>query len=403
MTTTTAQILSTIIFLQLWKISVLGSFINDLPVPRPLSCSPFDKHSYYKTPTRRRRCATCFAAIGFGKDGSSSQKKVTTSPMASDKKKVQLQQRILQQYGGDIAKGTQERMDRYMAAQPQHIQLAAELYRKITRWDAYIMSLTVQQKQMIPPRDVDAAQQVKQELMLLYKTHGIDDIYMHNLFQKFTWDASADAKAARAITGQMPAAFQDRVNKACEWIGQSVRRIDGRKGRCLDVGCGYGVLVSSLLNSGVLTGQYVGVDLSSEMIRNARETYKGMNFISADFIKEFHDQSNLGFDGIIFCSSLHDLPDVSAALEKAISLLRPCGRIILVHPQGARHVLEQRKANPTMVRRALPDKAELERIASEWSLVLEHSPEDPYSKGEEQKGYLAVLSKPPSVLNNDTF
>ena len=362
-------------------------------------------YAYHKSARHCPRTIQCFAAMGFGKEGGlkKTSNKISpatgsTSPSMGDKKKLQLQQRILQEYGGDIAKGTQVRIDKYMADQPPHIQLAAQLYRKITRWDAYMNTLTPQQREaLVPPKDVDTAEQTRRELQYLYHHHGIDDLDMHNLFQKFTWDASADAKAARAVTGQMPAAIQQRVNHACEIIGKSVRSVDGRKGRCLDVGCGYGVLVKSLLNCGILTGQYTGVDLSSEMIRNAKETYRGMNFISADFIKDFQDSNDhntRGFDGIIFCSSLHDLPNLSAALEKAATLLRPEGRIVIVHPQGARHVIEQRTANPTMVKRPLPMATELHIMAKEWSLVVEHAPKEPDSREDEEQGYLAVLSKP---------
>lgn len=388
---TRVHVLLTISILQIWLASVSSAFMIDI-AERPT--------------VKFRKCVSCYAAMGFGKDNRQKSTNTKSSPATSssttslgDKKKIQLQQRILQQYGGDIAKGTQQRIDQYMAAQPQHIQMAAALYRKITRWDAYFNLLSPQQREtLIPPRDVDAAEQARRELQDMYQRHRIDDMYMHNLFQKFTWDASADAKAARAVTGQMPVTIQQRVNQACEIIGQAVRSVDGRKGRCLDVGCGYGVLVQSLLHRGILAGQYVGVDLSPEMIRNAKDTYRGMTFIAADFIKEFQDShgqdGDRGFDGIIFCSSLHDLPDLSAALEKAASLLRPEGRIVIVHPQGARHVLEQHKANPTMVRRGLPTETELRRIACDWSLVLEHAPEEPNSQGEEVHGYLAVLAKP---------
>ena len=58
-----------------------------------------------------------------------------------------------------------------------------------------------------------------------------------------------------------------------------------------------------LTKAGLSTKQIMGVDLSSEMIRNAQEQHPGISFEAADFIK-YKDED--GFEVIIFCSALHD-------------------------------------------------------------------------------------------------
>jgi demethylmenaquinone methyltransferase/2-methoxy-6-polyprenyl-1,4-benzoquinol methylase len=214
----------------------------------------------------------------------------------------------------------------------------------------------------------------------------LDDIDIHNIFQKITWDASADAKSARAAMGSMKQDIEKRVVKACEYIAEAVKLV-GASGRCLDVGCGPGTLVPYLIDAGVQPKQITGVDLSPDMIRNAQSQHRGVNFAACDFMKEFKD--SYGFDGIIFCSALHDLPDSTAALAKARSLLRPDGKIVIFHAQGAAHVMGQVKTNPVMVKRGLPSAAELESL--NLGLSLEVSPANPGSTLDSEIGYLAVL------------
>jgi len=216
----------------------------------------------------------------------------------------------------------------------------------------------------------------------------------HNVMQRITWDASADAKAAKASVGFMPDHIQKRVDRACIEIADSVKsaKRDGkRSGRCLDVGCGHGTLVPELTKFGVSPGQIVGVDLSPEMVRNAMETYRGVKFVAGDFLGTFEDDG--GFDGIIFCSALHDLPDMNGGLAKAASLLRPEGKLVILHAQGCAHVMGQHKANPVLVKRGLPSRQELEVIVVELGLELIHAPAEVGSAEDSEEGYLTILKK----------
>ena len=239
----------------------------------------------------------------------------------------------------------------------------------------------------IPGQQVQAAKVAKEELEELYAEHGLDDDDIHNIYQRITWDASADAKSARAAMFNMNKDLEKRVSKASGYAADAVKAA-GASGRVLDVGCGPGVMVPYLTSAGVLPKQIVGTDLSPEMIRNAKKQHRGVSFIASDFLKEFNDDD--GFDGIIFCSALHDMPEPAAALEKAKSMLRPGGKLVILHAQGASHVLGQVKANPVMVKRGLPSGDELEAL--KLGLKLSVKPAEPESKEESTEGYLAVLS-----------
>lgn len=321
---------------------------------------------------------------GFGttkQSGSGGGKKMKES----EKKKMQAQ--LLEKYGGDIAKGTEERIQAAMSMLPPDLQLAAKLYKQIQQWEARLSNMSTLAQESIPRQEVDGAIRAKEELASIYKENGLDDTDMHNFYQRTTWDASADAKSARAAMFNMNKDLEKRVDRACSFVSEAVKNA-GASGRALDVGCGPGVLVPHLIKAGLTAKQITGTDLSPEMIRNAQLQHRGINFIASDFIKVFDDKD--GFDGIIFCSALHDMPDQALALQKARTLLRPGGNIVILHAQGADHVLGQVKANPVMVKKGLPNSEELN--AMNLGLQILVSPPQPGSKDDAEKGYLAVLS-----------
>ena len=311
-----------------------------------------------------------------------------TTPKKTSHKDVAI--RIAQQYGGttaaDIVRGTQQRIDKAMASLPSHLQVATQLYQELQTWNARLATLSVLEHANLPPQELDGARRAQEELERIFQEHDLTRDDLHNIFQQITWDASADAKAARAMTGTMSKEITDKVDRACRIVAEAV----GPKGRCLDVGCGYGVLVPHLTQCGLTASQIYGVDLSPEMIRNGKEQHRGVNFEASDFQKYTSDDD---FDAIIFCSSLHDLPNVKKALNRAASLLRPQGKLVVVHPQGAAHVARQNTANPVMVHDTLPDAEKLKTMVGELGLEIEKEPAKSGSSQEENEGYLAVLVK----------
>jgi SAM-dependent methyltransferase len=318
---------------------------------------------------------------GFGSNAQNKPKKVT---------KDSAMKKVLKTYGGsspaDIARATQMRVEEAFQKLPTHMRMAAELYEQIKKWGSYVSRLSILEETNIPGQELQAVQRAKEELSRLMKDHEITENDIHNVFQKATWDASADAKAARSVTGAMPIETAKRVDRACAVLADVLQ---GNGTRCLDVGCGFGVLVPHLLKAGIKRKQIYGVDLSTEMIRNAQELHPGVNFQVTDFLNEYEDDSR--FDGIIFCASLHDLPDPIVALKKAAALLKVPGIIVIVHPQGGIHVRNQLWSNPVLVKRGLPSAHELVEIDHGLQLVIE--PADAGSIRDNNEGYLAVLQK----------
>jgi 2-polyprenyl-3-methyl-5-hydroxy-6-metoxy-1,4-benzoquinol methylase len=328
------------------------------------------------------RASTCReAAKGFG--GSSSSK-------SSSQKSKAVLKRIQKKYGGttsqEIAAGTQRSIEKAMSELPSHLQMATKLYQQLRQWNARLETMSILEQASIPANELEGAKRAQAELERIYQEHVLAYADLHNIFQKITWDASADAKAARALTGTMPTAIATRVEKACDIIIEAT----GKEGRCLDVGCGFGTLVPNLSKK-LQFSQIHGVDLSSEMIRNAVDLYPGCHFEACDFLQ--YQGPTSGFDGILFCSALHDMPDPFAALRKAAMLLRPGGKLVVVHAQGASHVNKQVQSNPVLVQRGLPTAEELRTVATDLELRLVVEPAKANTPRDIEDGYLAVMEK----------
>ena len=282
--------------------------------------------------------------------------------------------------------GTQRRIDAALQKQPPHIQLALQIYQQLQPWNYQLSTMSLLDQAKIPVEQMEGAQRAQTELERLMKEHNFTTRDLHNIIQQATWDASADAKAARSITGEMPSDIQTRVQKACTIAVERALTID-TKPNVLDVGCGFGVLVPFLRQAGLSDEQIHGIDLSSEMIRNAQLWYPNCHWNAGDFYTLPMDGK---YQSIIFCSSLHDLPDPMDAIQKARDSLCPGGTLVIVHPQGASHVWNQVRNNPTMVPRGLPTTADLESLSG-WKTI--HSPAASKSQEETKDGYLAVLER----------
>ncbi len=95
--------------------------------------------------------------------------------------------------------------------------------------------------------------------------------------------------------------------------------------KVLELGCGSGQLLNSLQpNYGV------GVDISKEIIKQAKKNYKGLNFIHGDIsnIKSLI-KTNTKFDYIIMSDTVGYLKDIQSTLEQLHSYCNKNTRIII--------------------------------------------------------------------------
>eukprot|EP00536_Pseudo-nitzschia_multiseries_P009318 jgi/Psemu1/200373/e_gw1.257.76.1 len=350
---------------------------------------------------------------GFGSPASSSPKNKKKGKKGKNKvaseSPAQLTQRwankMKKVYGGTsseaIAAGTEKRIAYLMEnALDEPLRKALELREIVQMFERRISGMGPEEiRQRYSQEELESAIQNRRAFEEHMESNDLAVEDLQVAMQKLTWDASADAKACRSVTGTMPATFKNRVTKAAELAYEATNN----DGLVLDVGCGYGVLVPFLKKAGFKANQIHGVDLSNEMIGHARSFYPDVasegNFEAADFFATTNEKNK--YRALIFCSSLHDLPDPKRALLKAKADLLDSekgSRLIIVHPQGAFHVLNQNKQNPLLVPRGLPTSAELK----EWlcddgddgeqpRMTLVHEPAEPKSQAEVREGYLAVL------------
>lgn len=354
-----------------------------------------------------RPAAPLFKA-GFGSPLSSARNK--KGKKAKDKKKgetpAQAQQRwankMKKVYGGtsseEIAAGTEKRISYMMETSlDEATRKGLELREIVQVFERRITGMGPEEiRQRYSQEELETAIQNRRTFEEHMESNSLTPEDLQVAMQKVTWDASADAKAFRSVTGTMPTTFKNRVTKASEMAYESISKND----LVLDVGCGYGVLVPFLKKAGFNSHQIHGVDLSSQMIRHARTFYPDVasegSFEAMDFFAEIKEDKKNRYRSVVFCSSLHDLPDLKRALLKTKNDLldsKPGSRIVIVHAQGASHVMNQNKQNPLLVPRNLPTSNELKEWLCEdgASMKLVHEPAEPKSQGEVREGYLAVL------------
>ncbi len=117
---------------------------------------------------------------------------------------------------------------------------------------------------------------------------------------------------------------------------QTIRRMDLRPGeRVLDLGCGTGWttrLIARMVSDGPEGfGQVVGLDVSDEMIRRARETSKDFDNLMYVWgsATQIPWQENY-FDKVISVESFYYYPDQERALAELFRVMTPRGRVFLL-------------------------------------------------------------------------
>ena len=105
-------------------------------------------------------------------------------------------------------------------------------------------------------------------------------------------------------------------------------------GRVLDLACGTGVLFPEILQRN--PSELLGVDLSSEMISQARKKFgdSRLRLIAADFF----DLQETGFDVVTIYSAYPHFLDKEKLLRHVWETLKPGGRILVAHTDSRRQI-----------------------------------------------------------------
>ena len=124
--------------------------------------------------------------------------------------------------------------------------------------------------------------------------------------------------------------------------------------RILDLGCGKGIISSKLADRN--NGEVVALDLSSEMIKFAKEKTNNphVTFVNEDFY-EFDSKP---FDAIVCFDAYPHFLDVDGFVEKVNSLLKEDGLLAIMHDIGRPQLNEHHKRSAGKVSRLLKEPTE---------------------------------------------
>jgi len=146
----------------------------------------------------------------------------------------------------------------------------------------------------------------------------------------------------------------------------------------LDVGTGTGALIVHFLELGVKQANITGVDLSEEMLKNARERFPEVNFVRADILDA---DTVIGkanqFDAVFFNACFGNIFDQKLAMAKTNALLRSGGSIIISHPLGKRFVKALHDSDPEIVPHFLSERDLLNIWSKELNMQLAEFIDEP--------------------------
>ncbi len=146
----------------------------------------------------------------------------------------------------------------------------------------------------------------------------------------------------------------------------------------LDVGTGTGALIVHFLELGVKQENITGVDLSEEMLKNARERFPKVNFIKGDILDaDTVIGSANQFDAVFFNACFGNIFDQKLALQKTQALLRSGGSIVISHPLGKRFVKALHDSDPDIVPHFLPEREQLNGWSQELNMQLSEFIDEP--------------------------
>lgn len=139
------------------------------------------------------------------------------------------------------------------------------------------------------------------------------------------------SKQASSVYDKIAEPYAKEFSKSSEYIDEFLTLLP-KNAKILDVGCGVGVDAGYMASKGF---EVVGIDLSKEMLKLAKQKFPKIDFRKQDIRKlDFPPNS---FDGILASCSLIHIPkkDVPALLNKFHNMLKENG-VIYTALQGGK-------------------------------------------------------------------
>lgn len=111
-------------------------------------------------------------------------------------------------------------------------------------------------------------------------------------------------------------------------IKETLKRIEIKAGQSLlDIGCGTGILLESLEKT-YPDIMLSGIDPTQEMLNVAKNRLSKKVYVEKGWAEKLPFDSEM-FDTIVSCNMFHYIREPTVALEEALRVLKPAGRLII--------------------------------------------------------------------------
>lgn len=105
-----------------------------------------------------------------------------------------------------------------------------------------------------------------------------------------------------------------------------------KSGLVVELGCGPGSVVPSLLDVLDENCEITGIDFSSQMIAiaNRKKETNGWHNVHFECMDMYEYAPDQKVDTVVFCLALTAMPDYKKAIDKALSILKPGGQLLIL-------------------------------------------------------------------------
>lgn len=147
----------------------------------------------------------------------------------------------------------------------------------------------------------------------------------------------------------------------------------------LDLGTGTGVLIPMLMEAVGSAGKVVGIDFAPQMLAEARKKYQWPNLEFLEGAAEEIPLTDQAVDEVVCNSAFPHFDDLRQAAQEMARVLRPGGRVTIMHPHSREYINNLHVSLGGAVRNCLlPEEKEMIFIFTEAGfaeITLEDAPQ----------------------------
>lgn len=103
-------------------------------------------------------------------------------------------------------------------------------------------------------------------------------------------------------------------------------------GTLVELGCGPASVIPSILKKIDDTSEIIGIDFSTQMIdiANRKKESHGWHNVQFECMDMYEFSPSKNADTVVFCLALTAMPEYKKAIEKALSILKPGGQLLII-------------------------------------------------------------------------